>query len=108
MTGTMPALVDEPHVDGFIVDDWETTELSVPVTDQATATAEPPATATPPETSPHNRNPSIEAFLYINEYPEYQYDGIEASTSAPAATPRNCNASLPSIQPSVANEPSSA
>ena len=52
MMGTISVPVDEHDTDEFIVDDWETTELPVPVTDQATATAEPPATATPPDTRP--------------------------------------------------------
>ena len=64
MTATISALLDEPDTNEFLTDDWETTELPVPVTDQATATAEPPATATPPENSPNNHNPAIEAFLY--------------------------------------------
>ena len=77
MTAPASAPIDEPNTDKFIVDDWETTELPVPVTDQATATAEPPATATPPENSPNNRKPASEAYLYIDEYPEYEYDGSE-------------------------------
>ena len=71
MTATISALLDEPNTNEFLTDDWETT-------DQATATAEPPATATPPENSPNNPKPGIEAFLYINEYPEYQLDGSKS------------------------------
>ena len=43
MMGTLSVPLDELDTDEFLVDDWETTELPVPVTDQATATAEPPA-----------------------------------------------------------------
>ncbi len=79
MTATISALVDEAHADEFILNHWETddsetTELPLPVTDQATAAAEPPATATPPENSPSNHNRSIEAFLYKGDLPKYEYD----------------------------------
>ena len=77
MMGTISAPVDERDADEFIVDDWETTELPVPVTDQATPAVEPPATVTPPENSPNNHKPTIEAFLYKGDYPEYEYDGSE-------------------------------
>ena len=36
MTATMSVPIDELDADEFIVDDWETTELPVPITDQAT------------------------------------------------------------------------
>jgi hypothetical protein len=67
MLEMLSVLVDELDVDEFSVDDFETTELPVPVTDQATATAEPLATVTPPENFPNTRNPGIEAFLYMGD-----------------------------------------
>ena len=74
MTATISLLLDEPDTNEFIADDWETTELPVPVTDQATATAEPPATATPPENSPNNHSPAIEALRWVGDLPKYEYD----------------------------------
>ena len=64
MTATISLLLDEHDTDEFIVNDWETTELPVPVTDQATPAAEPPTAASPPENFPNNPEPAIEAFLY--------------------------------------------
>ena len=36
MTESISLLADDRHANEFIADDWETTELPVPVTDQAT------------------------------------------------------------------------
>ena len=77
MTATMLAPIAEPHTDEFLADDWETTELPVPVTDQATAAAEPPATATPPENSPNNPVLGIEAFLYKGDPVYDPHDSTE-------------------------------
>ena len=98
MPATLSALLDEPNTNEFIADDWETTELPVPVTDQATPAAEPPATATPPETSPNNRNPEIEALLYISDYPEYEYD-----STAPYYVRTRCYS--PQLQRYISRDP---
>ena len=74
MTATISALLDERHADEFLADDWETTELPVPVTDQATVEVEPSAFGKPLEDSCSNHEVASEALRWVGDLPKYEHD----------------------------------